>query len=41
MLSSATTAPRRGDAPATISEEEQQKQTVEAIEEFLSSRDAA
>ncbi len=33
--------PQKGDAPATISAEEQQKQTVEAIEEFLSSRNAA
>ena len=33
--------PQKEDAPATISAEEQQKQTVEAIEEFLSSRNAA
>ena len=33
--------PQKGDASATISAEEQQKQTVEAIEEFLSSRNAA
>lgn len=32
--------PQKGDAPATISAEEQQKQAVEAIEEFLSNRNA-
>ena len=31
--------PQRGDLPATISAEEQQKQTVEAIEAFLAQRD--
>lgn len=31
--------PQKGDLPATISEEEQQKQTVEAIEAFLARRD--
>lgn len=31
--------PQKGDLPATISAEEQQKQTVEAIEAFLAQRD--
>lgn len=31
--------PQKGDLPATISAEEQQKQTVEAIEAFLARRD--
>ena len=31
--------PQKGDLPAAISAEEQQKQTVEAIEAFLSQRD--
>ena len=30
--------PQKGDLPATISAEEQQKQTVEAIEAFLAQR---
>ena len=30
--------PQKGDLPATISAEEQQKQTVEAIEDFLAQR---
>lgn len=33
--------PQKGDAPATISAQEQQKQTVEAIEAFLAEREAA
>lgn len=33
--------PQKGDAPATISTEEQQAQTVKAIEEFIGSRNAA
>ena len=31
--------PQKGDLPATVSAEEQQKQTVEAIEAFLAQRD--
>ena len=33
--------PQKGDAPATISAEEQQDQTVDAIEAFLAARSAA
>ena len=33
--------PQKGDAPATISAEEQQAQTVEAILQFIGQRQAA
>lgn len=34
----ANVPPQKGDLPAVISAEEQQKQTVEAIEAFLAQR---